>query len=153
MIANLVLPSDLHNGSSNPPSMMLIFQSSSALARWKGMKTRWSQLPGLGLGLSLPPVAETRVCGYGKVLQPFLWKSLQLIAVYYANMKCMGWGTLIPDSCSGLVSQARPNFANQGKGLVNCIYKLCSAGMQLAGFPPDVVYQERMMLVFIVSLP
>ena len=33
---------------------------------------------------------------------------------------------LIPDSCSRLLSQARPTFANQGKGLVNCIYKLCS---------------------------
>ena len=33
-----------------------------------------------------------------------------------------------------LVSQARPTSAKEGKGLVNCVYKPCPTGMQLAGW-------------------
>ena len=31
-----------------------------------------------------------------------------------------------------LVSQAQPTSAKEGKGLVNCVYKPCPTGMQLA---------------------
>ena len=47
------------------------------------------------------------------------------------SSQTVGWKIT---SGKGLVSQARPTSAREGrKGQVNCVYKPCPTGMQLAG--------------------